>query len=217
MSTLARITRPSLQQALGQIRLEKRAMTPVLVGAPTEQRDRASASVAQDLLDLRLGRGPFQTSQVTRHVGLPANALVEEVAQERLDRPQLLQPDVGPVLADATRPQPHHEHASAVAAVRWRVDPLGANGRGAHACPRAAATPRGVALYTNRSSSSTKPAATSGSRASLSATARPLHVATSSRRRGRTPGGRSISDCTARMAPGKSTACQPERGVRSWP
>src|SRR5262249_33267152 len=109
-STAARIPRLSLQQALGEVGPEERAMTAVLVGASAEQGDPAAPGVTQHLVDLRLGLGALETGEVPRHVGLPANALVEKVTEQGLDRSQLLQPEIDAVLADATRPQAHDEH-----------------------------------------------------------------------------------------------------------
>src|SRR6267142_1969068 len=100
-------------------------MAAGLVGAPAQQRDAAllggGAYDRQVLLRLR----PLEPLQVARAVLGPGDLLVEERAQQRDDRAELLEPEVHALLADAARPETHDEHAGAVVRSRRLVDALG--------------------------------------------------------------------------------------------
>ena len=97
----------------------------LLVGAAAEERDAAALRAPAYLGDGGLRLGSREAGEVARDVLLPGDLLVEELAQQRRHRAELLQPDAHALLANAAWPEPHDEHAVAVVVGRWLVDALG--------------------------------------------------------------------------------------------
>lgn len=107
-------------------------MAPLGVSAPAQQRDASAPCAPADVLDRFLRLGPLQAGEISRDVLLPRDLRVEELAQERWHRAELLQPHTHALLADAARPEPHDEDAIAILGRGRLVDALGDDVAGGH-------------------------------------------------------------------------------------
>src|SRR5882762_2906674 len=99
-------------------------MAVALVGASAEQRDASLLGGGADDRQRLLRLWPLEPLQVARPILRPCDLLVEERAQQRDDRAELLEPQVHALLADPARPEAHDEDARAVVCRRRIVDAL---------------------------------------------------------------------------------------------
>src|SRR5438874_8694320 len=113
---------------------EKGAMAARFVGAAAEQRHSTGGAASPHLRDRRLRLGSLEAGEITRDVLRPGDFFVEVGAQQLGHRPELLEPDVDTLLADAARPEAHDQYAVAVIRRRGVVDALGGD---VHAACRA--------------------------------------------------------------------------------
>src|SRR3989442_5199801 len=99
-------------------------MAAGLVGASAQERDASLLRGAADDRQLFLRLRPLEPLQIAWPVLGPGDLLVEERAEQRDDRAELLEPEIHAFLADPARPEPPYEDARAVARGRRIVDAL---------------------------------------------------------------------------------------------
>src|SRR3989338_868493 len=104
---------------------QKGAVAARLVRTAAEERHAPAARRRADAFDRRLRLRAREAREVAPPVLRPPERAGAEGPQQRDDRPQLLFPEVDAILANAPRPEPHDEHAGAVAGARRIVDAPG--------------------------------------------------------------------------------------------